>query len=197
MKTVVVLYATREGHTRLVAEYVAKAIQCLPLPVTVLDVNKLPGDFSLANYAAAVLAASVHGGKHEPEIVNFVRRHRADLDRMRTAFVSVSLSQAGAQDQRATFESRAAAAADVKRMIDVFVAATQWHPNLIQPVAGALMYRRYNFLIRLIMKRIARRAGASTDTSRDHVFTRWNDLDDLVAKLLNQRAAAVNLAVSS
>jgi menaquinone-dependent protoporphyrinogen IX oxidase len=75
---------------------------------------------------------------------------------MRTAFLSVSLSQAGAQDEHATPDNRARATADVKRMIDVFLAVTQWHPTLIQPVAGVLMYSRYNFLVRFIMKHAAR-----------------------------------------
>jgi menaquinone-dependent protoporphyrinogen oxidase len=116
---------------------------------------------------------------------------------MRTAFLSVSLSQAGAQDEHATPDSRARATADVKRMIDVFLTATQWHPTLIQPVAGALMYSRYNFLVRFIMKRIALRAGASSDTSRDQVFTRWHELDDLLPKLLSEETPSVNLGSQS
>lgn len=181
---VLVLYATREGHTKTIAEYAAGKIQSLSLPVTLLEVSKLPNEFFLVDYSAAVIAASVHVGKHEPEILRFVKRHRADLNQMRTAFLSVSLSQAGAQDPRAKSETRAKAATDVKIMIDRFLADTGWKPSLTQPLAGALMYSKYNFLVRFIMRRIARRAGASTNTSRDHVFTRWRDLDELLLKLL-------------
>ena len=35
-------------------------------------------------------------------------------------------------------------------------------------MAGACLYTRYNFLIRMIMKQISRQAGGSTDTTRDH-----------------------------
>jgi hypothetical protein len=55
------------------------------------------------------------------------------------------------------------------------------------------MYRKYNFLLRMIMKRIAQRAGASTDTSRDHVFTAWRDLDDLVRKLVEAVTATISV----
>jgi menaquinone-dependent protoporphyrinogen oxidase len=197
MHPIIVLYATREGHTKRVAEYIVKASRSLSSPITVLDVNNLPNGLCLTAYAGVIIAASVHGGKHEPEIVNFVRSYRTDLNRMRTAFLSVSLSQAGAQDEHATPDSRARATADVKRMIDVFLTATQWHPTLIQPVAGALMYSRYNFLVRFIMKRIALRAGASSDTSRDQVFTRWHELDDLLPKLLSEETPSVNLGSQS
>jgi menaquinone-dependent protoporphyrinogen oxidase len=51
---------------------------------------------------------------------------------------------------------------------------------LVKPVAGALLYTHYNFLVRLIMKNIARKAGASTDTSRDYDYTNWPALDKFV-----------------
>ena len=35
-------------------------------------------------------------------------------------------------------------------------------------------YTQYNFLLRLIMKSIARRKQLSTDTSRDHEYTDWD-----------------------
>jgi menaquinone-dependent protoporphyrinogen oxidase len=195
MNPILVVYATREGHTKLVAEYLAERIQSVALPIAVFDIRELPLGVSLRGYAAAVIAASVHVGKHEREIVNFVRDYRTDLNQMPTAFVSVSLSQAGAQDERAGSENRAKAAAHVKRMADAFLAETQWQPTLVQPIAGALMYRKYNFLLRMIMKRIAQRADASTDTSRDHVFTAWRDLDDLVTKLVDKVAATLDSRV--
>ena len=43
---------------------------------------------------------------------------------------------------------------------------------------------RYNFLIRFVMKRIARKAGAPTDTSRDYEFTDWSTLDAFVGNAI-------------
>jgi menaquinone-dependent protoporphyrinogen oxidase len=185
MKPILILYASREGQTERIAEYLGEKICSHALAATVLNAREVPENFSLTPYAAAVIAASVHGGKHEREIVKFIKNHRNALHQTLTAFVSVSLSQAGVQDERATPENREKAAADVKKMIDSFRAETQWHPTIVRPVAGALMYRQYNFILRLIMRRIARRAGASTDTSRDHVFTNWQDLDHFVDDLLH------------
>jgi menaquinone-dependent protoporphyrinogen oxidase len=192
MKPILITYATREGHTKRVAEYLAERIRSGALPVTVLGVRELQDRFSLNQYSAAVLAASVHVGKHEREAIDFVKHHRADLDEMLTAFISVSLSRAGAQDERASSESRAKAATDVQKMTDAFLAETRWHPTLTLPVAGALMYRKYNFVLRLIMKQIARCAGATTDTSRDHVFTHWRDLDDLATRLVDRLSVSLD-----
>jgi menaquinone-dependent protoporphyrinogen oxidase len=62
-------------------------------------------------------------------------------------------------------------------MIDVFIQETGWTPARALAVAGALAYSQYNFLVRFVMKRIARRAGAPTDTSHDYEFTDWATLD--------------------
>jgi menaquinone-dependent protoporphyrinogen oxidase len=177
MKTILVLYATREGHTRRIAEYVAANLRDKGFSAHLVDARLIPVDFSIATNSAAILAASVHAGKHEPEAVGVIRRYRTELEQMPAMFLSVSLSQAGAQAAAATSEQRNQAAADVKAMISLFLNQTGWHPTRILAVAGALMYSKYNFLIRFIMKRTARRAGASTDTSRDHEFTDWAALD--------------------
>jgi len=40
-------------------------------------------------------------------------------------------------------------------------------------IAGAILYTRYNWFICWAMKRIARKEGGSTDTTRDHDYTDW------------------------
>jgi menaquinone-dependent protoporphyrinogen oxidase len=71
-------------------------------------------------------------------------------------------------------------------VIEDFVKATGWHPRHILPVAGALVYSQYNFLVKLIMKRIARAVGAGTDTSRDYEYTDWVSLDHFVQEFAHE-----------
>jgi menaquinone-dependent protoporphyrinogen oxidase len=149
-------------------------------PCVVLDAAHLPEDFSLGDYRRVLIAASVHQHRHEAEIVSFVKRHRADLEDMDTAFLSVSLSEAGAEDADAPPEKRAQAASDAQGMIDGFLAETGWHPSKIRAVAGALLYTQYNFILRFVMKRIAASAGGDTDTSRNYDYTNWAELDRFV-----------------
>lgn len=184
MKPYLVLYATREGHTARIGQHLADALARRGLPAQLAAAAHLPPGFRVAEYAGAILAASVHVGKHEPEMADFVKHHRLELEAMPTVFLSVSLSEAGAEDSSAPAERRAQAAADAQRMIDDFLEHTGWHPGRVQAVAGALLYTKYNFLLRLVMKRIARQAGGATDTSRDHDYTNWAALDHLVDELV-------------
>jgi menaquinone-dependent protoporphyrinogen oxidase len=194
---VAVFFATREGHTRKVSEHIAANLRSHGVDVDLNDVRAPRSSLDWEQYETAWVAASVHAGQHEREMIRFVREHRTQLERLNAVFVSVSLSQAGAEDVTGTATRREAAAADVRRMIDVFVRKTEWHPAHILPVAGALAYSRYNLLVRFVMKRIARSQGAPTDTSRDYEFTNWETLDrfvDSVARRADEAAQAKRVA---
>lgn len=182
MKPVLILYATREGRTQRVADRLARTVRFHGLPANNLNAASLPEGFELNDYCAAIVCASVHGGKHEDEVLKFVKLYLPELHEIPTAFVSVSLSEAAAEDTGAPPERRAKAAADVHRMIEMFLTETGWRPTVIRAVAGALKFTKYNFLLRFVMKRIARKAGAGTDTSKDYEYTDWEGLDHFVTE---------------
>jgi menaquinone-dependent protoporphyrinogen oxidase len=180
MSAVLIVYATQEGHTREIATRVAQAVRARGVAEELLDAEKGQKPANLSAFSAAILAASVHQGNHEPAMAVFVKRHRQQLARMPSAFLSVSLTQADAENAAAPEEKRAEAVRTVDAAIARFVAETGWLPDHVQPLAGALPYTRYNALLRWVMTRIARQSGHPTDTSRDHVFTDWTALDRFV-----------------
>jgi menaquinone-dependent protoporphyrinogen oxidase len=186
MKPIGIFYATREGQTQRIAERVAADLKARGLDAEVRNLRDKAVDPGLNRYAAAVLAASVHAGRHEPEMATFVKEHRAELESMPAAFLSVTLSEAGAERADATQEEHARFTADVQKMLDDFFQETGWHPARVKPVAGALLYTKYNFLLRFVMKRIAKKSGAETDTSRDYEYTDWVALDHFVDELARE-----------
>ena len=190
MAALTVLYATREGQTRRVAERIAAALRADGYAVDLFDVVRgVPADFRLGRYAAAVVAASIHVGRHPREMLAFVRGHRAELARIPTLFLSVSLSAAGAADATATAKRRESAAANRDAMIERFLRESGLRPTIVHPVAGALLYRRYGLLVRTMMRFISSLVGASTDTSRDHEYTDWQAVEGY-AKEFAARVAA-------
>jgi len=177
VRNIAVFYATREGQTRRIAEYVATALRQRGLAVDVQDVGRgTPPDLDLARYCGAIVAASIHMGKHEREMVEFVKTYRNALERMPAVFLSVSLSQAAVEGSGATSPRKSRAAAEVEKTIERFLRTTRWRPSHAHPVAGALLYRQYGPGLRLLMRFISKVVGASTDTSRDHEYTDWNAL---------------------
>jgi menaquinone-dependent protoporphyrinogen oxidase len=184
MKPIAVLYATREGHTRRIAERVAGNLRARGFDVECKNLRDHDARaIDLSGFSAVVLVASVHAGKHEREMVKFVKKHRTELQLLPAAFLSVTLSEAGAEMSGMTQEQRARFSADVQKVIDKFFEDTAWRPERVKPVAGALLYSKYNPLLRFVMKRIAKEAGAATDTSRDYEYTDWVGLDRFVDEL--------------
>jgi len=188
-----VLYATREGQTKRIAEHAAARLRARGMDVELRSLREEMQRINLAGYSAVILGASVHAGQHEAEAVNFVKANLARLNSMPTAFLSVTLSEAGAERRNATLEEHVRFTADVQKMLDNFFQRTKWHPTHTKPVAGALQYSKYNVLVRFVMKRIARKAGAETDTSRDYEYTDWPELDRFVDEFAAEIAASRHL----
>jgi menaquinone-dependent protoporphyrinogen oxidase len=184
MRPVGVLYGTREGHTAKIAARVAETLRLHGFAVEVKDLAEGPVDPLV--YAALIVASPVHAGRHEPAVTRFVRNNPRELAVVPTAFVSVLLEQAGVEMAGATPERRAQARANVQQVLDRFFDATGWRPARYKAVAGALMYSKYNFFTRMLMKWIAWRSGGSTDSSRDHVYTDWAELDRFVMQFASE-----------
>jgi menaquinone-dependent protoporphyrinogen oxidase len=180
----VVLYATREGQAERVAERVARDVRARHVEADVVNVKGLRGHIDWTSYQRVFVIASVHAGRHEREIIAFATESRHELERLGAVFLSLTLSEAGAEISSATPAQRDEAHRDALQMIDVFAADTGWTPALSLPVAGALTYSKYNFLVKWIMKRIARKAGFEGDTSHDYEFTNWPAVDRFVADVL-------------
>jgi menaquinone-dependent protoporphyrinogen oxidase len=179
-----VFFATSEGQTRRIARRLASVLHDLGLDSCAIDVaGPVAADIDWTQVRGAFVGASLHGGKHQRAARRFVRRHAADLNGIPSAFYSVSLSAASKNAQ----EVEAA-----ERLARAFPAACGWTPERIASVAGRVAYREYGFFIRMVMKRIARKEGAPTDTSRDYELTNWQDVHKLaraMARMVHARAA--------
>ncbi|HEU0014491.1 MAG TPA: flavodoxin domain-containing protein [Longimicrobium sp.] len=175
MAKVLIVYGTTEGQTRKIAAWIAAVATEHGHLATVVEagggaVRALP-----ACYDALIVAASVHRGTHQAPVARFVRDNLPALQSVPAAFFSVSLSAAGKQPRQR---------ADARRCAEEFLRTTGWRPGRVSTVAGALAYTKYGLLTRWIMKRIARREGGDTDTSRDHEYTDWERLRRDVERFL-------------
>src|SRR5215469_15607100 len=123
-KPIGVLYATRSGYTRRIADHIASELRERGFKTEVVNLGGQRARVDPGEYSAVVLAASVHCGDHEQEIVKFVRDHVAQLEKIPTAFISVTLTEAGVERPESSPEERARFAADTQRVIDRFFEET-------------------------------------------------------------------------
>jgi menaquinone-dependent protoporphyrinogen oxidase len=166
MLRILIPYGTTEGQTARIADYLAQMIRGWGHEAYPTDIEA--GAPAPAGYDAVIVGASVHRGKHQHGVRDYVRRNLPALEHLPSAFFSVSLAI-----QEGTEEGRREAAG----YVETFVRETGWRPGKVGLFAGALLYTRYGFFLRWIMKRIARSKGsADLDTSRDYVYTDWSEV---------------------
>lgn len=175
MIRVLIPYGTSEGQTARIAEYLADVIRNHGYEAHPVDIKR-SGVLEPDGYDAVIVGASIHMGRHENYVRDFVRENRGTLERLPSAFFSVSL---------AAHDSTEDAHEEVEGYIQKFVQQTGWRPRKVGRFAGALLYTRYGFFKRWIMKKIARDKGnPDTDTSRDYVYTDWDSVKRFAEEFL-------------
>ena len=165
MTQILIVYGSTHGHTGKIARAMAETLRAGGAIVDVAPAARPDPD--PAAYDGIVVAASVHGGRFQRAVRRWVRRHHEVLNAKPTAFVSVCLGVL----QRTPDVDRA-----IRAIVGGFLGETGWQPTRARTVAGAVLYTQYNWIIRFVMKRIVRKAGGGTDTSRDYDYTDWADL---------------------
>jgi menaquinone-dependent protoporphyrinogen oxidase len=145
----------------------AEDLRALRCSVDLVDAAGTLKQLSPDGSDGVIVAASVHIGAFQRPVARWVRRHATALNRMPTAFLSWCL---------AVLEQRPEARQDVDRIVRRFFDHSGWRPTITRLVAGAVLYTRYPWLKKWMMKRIVAKAGGGTDTSRDYEYTDWKDL---------------------
>lgn len=176
MQPILVAYATTEGQTRKVAEFIAERLRIRGHRVDLVDVaTPAAAQGVTGQYRAALIGGSVHQDKHQDALAHFAKSNREWLAAMPVALFSVSL--AAATDDA---DSRQ----EAKRALEAFVEETGLRPWATRCIAGALKYTQYDYLRRLVMRLIAKQRGRSTDAAHDHEYTDWDDVEAFVDEFL-------------
>ena len=188
---ILLVYGTSYGQTERIARRIAETLEGAGLEVSLQRGDLLPRALDRSAYDAVIVGASVIFGKHQRYIRRFLREQRDWLARVPSALFSVSGS-AGAKVPSARESAN--------RAVEALLAETGWRPALVVMVAGAIAYRRYNPLLRYVMRRISQSTGRPTDTSRDHELTDWEQVVRFArecAALFGSSVAAQTAGVST
>jgi menaquinone-dependent protoporphyrinogen oxidase len=181
MKHILIVYGTTDGHTRKIAQVLAENLRARCCSVDLVDAEGSLGRLSPENYDGVIVAASVHIGDYQRAVGRWVRTYAPLLHDVPTAFLSVCL---------AVLENGPKARYEIMRIMQRFLARCGWEPTITKLIAGAVLYTRYGWLKRHMMKRIVAKAGGDTDTTRDFEYTDWNDLRNFTTEFAELIPAA-------
>ena len=167
MSKILIAFASTHGQTAKIATRIAAVLRAGGHAVDVHD-DVAASNPSPIGYDVVIAGASIHAGHHQEDVVRWARGHGPSLSMTPSAFFSVCLT--AAED---TEEARATA----HDYLDDFEERTGWTPRLRTTFAGALLYREYHFVTRLVMRVLMKRGGRPTDTRRDYDYTDWDAVE--------------------
>ncbi|MHB8666542.1 MAG: flavodoxin domain-containing protein [Burkholderiales bacterium] len=163
MSRILLLYASVEGQTELIAQRIAHVLREQAHSVDTLPAETDPARLDPAAYDGVIVGASIHYGHHPAYVRALIRRLLGALAKRPNAFFSVSLSAGGPRPKPAA----------AQRYIDKFLRKTGWQPHMIASFAGAVRYSLYGPIKRRVMIVFVGLGGGETDTSRDYEYTDW------------------------
>lgn len=174
MSRILVVYSSRDGQTAAIARRLARTMENLGHAAEVLPAETPSLAADLAASDIVVIGAGIRYGSHGAVVERVVHEHLADIVSRPNAFFSVSLSAGGpgAHPENAC------------KYVAEFAHRTHWQPQRTACFAGALLYTKYNLLLRMMMRFIAGRAGGDTDTSRDYEYTDWEAVDRFAREIV-------------
>lgn len=164
MPRILLLYASTEGQTQLIAERIAQVLRAKAHSVELLPADTDPARLDPAAYDAVMVGASIHYGHHPAYLRKLISRQRSALEARPNAFFSVSLSAGGPRPKPAA----------AQRYMDKFLRKTGWRPQMTASFAGAVKYSVYGPIKRRVMIVFVGLGGGETDTSRDYEYTDWD-----------------------
>jgi menaquinone-dependent protoporphyrinogen oxidase len=169
---VLISFASTEGQTRKIAEWMAIRAREQGHEVSLYDTASLISVPDIDAFNLVIVAASVHEQCHQDSVINFATAHRDQLIRRPSAFVSVSLSAATADGQ-----------AEAQEYVDRFMATTSWSPTKTLLLGGALRLSECDYFQRQVLKHILMNRGI-TPVDVNYEFTDWTSLERFIGDIL-------------
>ncbi len=171
---VLVAYASIEGQTRKISDFVAELLRMSGHTVIRIDTAQENAVFSFEDVERIILLASIHRQRHPPEFEKFVRSNREALRIRDTLLISVSLC--------AAFEEGRSEAAIY---VADFNSRTGFTANHTALTGGALQFRKYKDYEAQVVRLIGLHLERYESMSCDREFTDWKALRKEVSAFLN------------
>ncbi len=173
--TLLVLYASVEGHTRKIADFVQTCAEGLGHRVRLIDVGVKGATADFDDADQVILAASVHRKRHPDEFEKFVRTHKDALEAHRTLFLSISLCAGYPEGLE-----------EARTYVEDMSARTGFAPSADMLVGGALQFAKYADYEAWVVRFIAVGMKRHEELEEDRELTHWDALKARVSEFLTE-----------
>lgn len=164
---ILILFSSRFGQTRKIAERLAAQLTVSGARCTLINFADLDNRaVSLSDFDKVLIGASIRYGHFAPVVKRWTDDHADALNRLPTAFFSVSIL--ATKPHKSTPQTHS--------YTRKFLQKSSWRPQLVGVFAGELVYAKYNLADRYMMKLVMALNGGETRLNAQVEFTNWTQV---------------------
>ena len=140
MNNGLIIYSSTDGQTKLIAEYIFYNLnkKFNYKLISIKDVN----NFNLNDFDSIIVGASIRYGKYQDELYQFINNNIFELNNSKSCFFSVN-AVARKNNKNSIYSNP---------YILKFFKNNLWKPDNIAVFAGKIVYQKYNFLDRHVIR---------------------------------------------
>lgn len=174
MKTKIgILYATVDGQTLKICDKIKDKLEQMGNSVELHSIEDF--DKAVADFDKFIIGSSIRYGKHNSKILEFIRKHKKELDNTKNAFFSVNL--VARKQEKATPETNP--------YFIKFLKEINWIPQKSAVFAGKLDYQKYPFMDRLMIQLIMWMTKGPTNSKTKIEYTDWDKVNEFAVLMNN------------
>lgn len=173
---VLLVYTSREGHTRRIMERIAARLQTRGVTGELFNAEQQQTAPALTEFGCVVIAGPIHYGHYHPQLAKFVQQHLQALEQRPSIFVSINLTARKPNKNTA----------ETSPYVSKFLTKVNWQPSEVEVFAGALKYDQLRPFDRFMIRFIMWMTKGPTDVNQHYDFTPWDEVDQFADKLVGK-----------
>ncbi len=167
MRSVLILYMSRQGHTARVSRRLCESIASAGGQAEMMDLREASHEgVDWARYDVVALGAPVLYGTYDKSVFEFVAAHKDELDRKPNSFFNLSV--VARVPEKSTVEGN--------RYMQKFLTLSPWKPRHQKVIAGKVDYPSWPWHERVMIQMIMKFTHGPTDKSTVIDYTDWQDV---------------------
>ena len=167
MRSVLILYMSRGGHTARVARRICESVAAEGGHAEMMDlVEATQEGVDWDRYDVIALGAPVLYGSYDRRVFDFVARNRTSLESKPSSFFNVSV--VARVPEKSTVEGN--------RYMQKFLQLSPWRPRDLKVIAGKVNYPAWPWHERVMIQMIMKYTHGPTDPSTVIDYTDWDDV---------------------
>tara|TARA_Y100001954_G_C15525806_1_gene461656 strand:+ start:131 stop:652 length:522 start_codon:yes stop_codon:yes gene_type:complete len=172
MLKTLIIYSTTDGQTIKICDKLVK--DCFNNNAKLCSLKDVIEE-DLNSYNKIIIGASIRYGKHNPNVLKFVKRNIQILNKVKSAFFSVNVV---ARKKEKNTPS-------TNPYVTKFIKQTNWEPTKIGVFAGKVDYPSYRIFDKYVIRFIMWLTKGPTDISKSYEFTNWDEVKKF-GKIINE-----------